>query len=116
MEKIRVGINEFDLVPAQVSESPTERSFRVYASSYNEVDLAFSNVLKITHIQEDEREITYLDCVKTTSILDHKDGTYTVFISRDETGRKISYIEESTEVIETTIDIILTMVIPSLII
>ena len=97
MEKLKIGNTEFNLIPMGISEKEKSRSFTIEANSYAEVDQAFSDVSKITVILEDNSEAVYLDCVKVISIIDHKDGTYTVEVSTDAVERKITNLQEYTD-------------------
>ena len=97
MEKLKIGSKEFNIIPMGIDERDKLRIFTIEADSYTEVDQAFSDVSKVTVILEDDSEVVYLDCVKVTSIKDNKDGTYTVEVSTDAVERKITNLQEYTD-------------------
>ena len=95
MEKLKIGNAEFNLIPMGMDEKNKLRVFTVEADSYSEVDQAFLDVSKVTVILADNSEVIYLDCVKTTSIKDNKDGTYTVEVSTDILAKEIQDIKKN---------------------
>lgn len=95
MEKIKINNNEFELLPMGVDERNNKRILTI-SSPLNSLEIkeAFSDVSEVTMVLNDGQEITWLDGVRTLSITDHLDGTYTVEISTDIVERQLAELRE----------------------
>jgi len=109
MEKISINGQLLNLLPMGINPKGNTRSFHVYSSSASEVDEAFSNVSTVTHILESGEETEYRDCVEVVLVTNHKDGTYTVEVSVDATGRKVNDLQIYTDSAICELTMVLSM-------
>jgi hypothetical protein len=95
MEKIKANNTEFNLSPMGILETEKTRSFIVSTDlPNNEILTAISNVSTLEYLSETGEVLrTYLDGVKTNSITNHLDGTYTIEISIDPIERQLADLQ-----------------------
>ncbi len=94
MEKLKIGTQEFDLVPMGIYEDTQRktRSFKVVENmEFEELRATVRIGLnQIDHIGNDDKIAnSYMDCISLKSILITEEGTYTITLSTDANLREI---------------------------
>jgi hypothetical protein len=96
MEKIKININTFDLIPMGIDQSDKSRTFTISSTlPPAEIESAFTNVERIEYLSEsDEILVTYLDGISLKFIQrNYEDDTYTITISTDAIERQIKELQ-----------------------
>lgn len=101
MEKIKIGNEEFELVPMGIDITDTSINLTIATDKNSlEVETAFSDVSRLEHLLDNETLAVYVDGVALKSVRNNMDGTYTVIVSTD----KVSKLERDVAELSARLD------------
>jgi len=110
MEKLRIGQEEFELVPMGISSTDKTRSFTVVKHmEFNEIrTVILDGLTQIDHIGNDGQVAnSYMDCVALKAITathEEEQDTYTILLSTDASLQEIRALKLKNEELEGKVE------------